>query len=98
MLELGVQPVQEFYTAEAARPAEFLGHLRAPKDPRIVLPLGGAPAESFTHWVTPRGRVTIGEVVRTHMAFYAANPHIVEAGVDQHRERLTEQLAPMWLT
>jgi hypothetical protein len=94
MLHLNVQPVLR----DAADEEEFLGHLRAPKEATVLRALGGEPEDVTTSWTTPRGEFSQADVVRAHMAFYAANPAVLLAGTLKHGEIIGKDLAPMWLS
>jgi hypothetical protein len=74
----------------------YLDHMTAPHEPQIVYALGGEPnVDDQGHWITSKGVFSREEVVRAHLAEYAADPELLTAGLGKHWERL-ETLAAMW--
>ncbi len=76
---------------------EYLGHLRAPREPNVFIPLGAAIGECSANGSTPAGEFTPRDVVATQLAFYRDRPHVLQAGLRAHQDRW-DLMTPMWRT
>jgi hypothetical protein len=70
--------------------AEILGFLRAPVEPDVANALGVVVPAGFGGWTIHGTTVSASDVARKHLAWYRANPKVVEAGIGEHRDRMQQ--------
>ncbi len=74
---------------------EYLGQVRAPREPAVMIPLGAVKDECFFHWYTPKGAWSPKEVIAAHLRLYADRPDVLTEGLIKHDARLHE-MRGMW--
>jgi hypothetical protein len=75
--------------ADAADPGRvLLGGVRAPLE-AAVLAARGLPGPGSEHWLVDAVPVPVAQVVSAQLAWYAAHPQFVPAGLERHAERIS---------
>lgn len=91
--QVAEQALAQLGYPDAARVATsrqtYLDHLKAPREPQILRALGTEPEPDEPQtWRTASGVYSTVDVVRAHLALYAADPALLAAGLAKHRDRL----------